>query len=445
VHARALPLKRMSFSPGGALADRSLDPERLLHRALLKQAETWPDASAVLGGSCALTHGQLGRYATSLAGRLRALRVKPSATVAVVMERGWESVVGTFGVMLSGAAYAPLEVGGRWDGDLARALSDLGADVVVTQPALSGTLDFGRKRRVVVVDRSLDLDPAAAVDDTKVKPAGLACVMSRPGPGGQRRVKITHAQLAAAVRVFTTRTRLDGRDRLVSLDPFDAEAFACCVWAALAAGGTVVLPLGEECDSPARWLELIDDYDVTVWCSAPAAMQRLLLERQSQPAFSLSTLRLATLEGDWMPVRLPGEIERVIPGARVAAFHAELDDRGEAARRLEVLDPVWTSAPYRRPSGQGEAEPAQRFHVLSGGLEDCPPLVPGDLYVGTPARTSMGRPACVRRPNSDEALVRTGYRARRRPDGGIEFAPWLDRKTFAPPPVPPVWWARARA
>jgi|GEM_PF-3410756 len=440
----------MSFSLGGALADRSLDPERLLHRALLKQAQTWPDASAVLGGSCALTHGQLGRYATNLAARLRALRVKPSAPVAVVMERGWEAVVGAFGVMLAGAAYAPLEVGGRRDGELGRTLSELGADVVVTQPALIGKLDWGRKRQVVAVDRSLGVGPAATVDDTKVKAASVACVMSRPGPqDGVRRVKVTHAQLAAAVREFTARTRLDGRDRLVVLDPFDAEAFACCVWAALAAGGTAVLPLGDERDSPARWLELIDDYDVTVWCSAPAEMQRLLVERQSRPAFSLSTLRLATLEGEWMPVRLPGEIEKVIPGARVAAFHAELDDRGEAARRLEVLEPVWTSPPYRRASSNGQAEPAQRFHVLSGGLEDCPPLVPGDLYVGTPApgapRASMGRPASVRRPNSDEALVRTGYRARRRPDGGIEFAPWLDRKTYAPPPVPPVWWARARA
>jgi len=440
----------MSFSLGGALADRSFDPERLLHRALLKQAQTWPDAGAVVSGACALTHGQLARYATNLAGRLRALRVKPSATVAVLMERGWESLVGAFGVMLTGASYAPIEVGGRSDADLARTLADLGVDIVVTQPGLIGRLDLGRKRQVMVVDRSLDVTPTVALDDAKVKATSVACVMSRPGAdGGQRRVKVTHAQLAAAVRDFTARTRLDGRDRLVALDPFDAEAFACSVWAALAAGGTVVLPLGEERDSPARWLELIDDYDVTVWCSPPAAMQRLLVERQSRPAFSLSTLRLATLEGEWMPVRLPGEIERVIPGAQVAAFHTELDDRADAARRLEVLDAVWTSAPYRRSAASGEAESAQRFHVLSGGLEDCPPLVPGDLYVGTPAlappRWSMGRPPSVHRPNSDEALVRTGYRARRRPDGGIEFAPWLDRKTYAAPPSPPVWWARARA
>jgi non-ribosomal peptide synthetase component F len=444
----------MSFSLGGAPGDRSFDPERLLHRALLKQAETWPDAGAVLSGSCALTHGQLGRYATNLADRLRALRVKPSATVAVVMERGWEAVIGAFGVMLAGACYAPIEVDARSDGDLSRALADVGADVVLTQPSLIGKLDFGRKRQVVAVDRSLDVMPMAPLDDGKVKAASVACLMSRPdGNGGRRRVKVTHAQLSSAVRDFTAKTRLDGRDRLVALDPFDAEAFACCVWAALAAGGTVVLPLGDERDSPARWLELIDDYDVTVWCSPPAAMQRLLMERRGQPAFSLSTLRLATLEGDWMPVRLPGEIERVIPGARVAAFHPELDDRADAARRLEVLDPVWTSAPYRRSSagssGDVDPESAQRFHVLSGGLEDCAPLVPGDLYVGTPplapARWSTGRPASIRRPNSNEALVRTGYRARRRPDGGIEVAPWLDRKTYAPPPAPPVWWARARA
>src|SRR3569623_335506 len=351
----------MSFSLGGALGDRSADPERRLHRALLKQAETWPDASAVLRGSCALTHGQLARHATSLASRLRTLRVKPSATVAVVMERGWESLVGAVGVMLTGASYAPLEVGGRADVELPRALAEMGADVVVTQPGLIGKLNFGRKRQILVVDRSPDGAPAAPLDDTKVKASSPVCVMSRAeAKGGQRRVKVTHAQLAAVVLEFTAKTRLDGRDRLVALDPFDAEAFSCCVWAPLAAGGTVVLPLGDERDSPARWLGLIDDYDVTVWSSPPAAMRRLLVERQSRPAVSLAPLRLATLEGEWMPERLPGEIERVLPGARVAAFHTDLDDRADAARRLEVLDPVWTSVPYRQSLGRrGDPEPMQ--------------------------------------------------------------------------------------
>jgi len=432
----------------GALGDRSFDPARLLHRALLKQTQAWPDASAVLSGSRALTYGQLGRYALNLAARLRALPVKPSATVVVVMERGWEAVVGAYGAFLAGASYAPIEVSpGRAPVDLPAVLADLGADVVITQPALIGKLDFGRKRQVMVVDRSVDEAALAQPDEAKVKGNSLACVMLRPDPRGERRrVKVTHAQLAAVVRDFTAQTRLDGRDRLVTLDPFDAEAFTCCVWAALAAGGTVVLPLGDERDSPTHWLELIDDYDVTVWSSPPAAMQRLLVERQSRPAFSLATLRLAALEGEWIPVRLPGEIERVIAGARVAAFHTDLDDRAEAARRLAVLDPVWTSVPYRQSLGRGgDPEAMQRFHVLSGAMKDCAPLVPGDLYVGTTAAGQTDRAATLRRAEGGEALLRTGYRARRRPDGGIEFAPWLDRRPYAAPPAPPVWWARARA
>src|SRR3569623_1606486 len=442
----------MTFALGGILGDRSFDPERLLHRALLKQAETWPDASAVLSGSRALTHGQLGRYAVNLAARLRALRLPPSATVAVVMERGWEAVVGAFGVLLLGASYAPIEVGPLCRTEVARALAEVGADVVVTQPGLIGKLDFGRKRQIMVVDRSLDEAAPVIADRAKTKGSSRACVTLRSdGRGGHRRVKVTHAQLAGVVRDFTAQTRLDGRDRLVALDPFDTEAFTCCVWATLAAGGTVVLPLGDERDSPARWLELIDDYDVTVWSSPPAAMQRLLVERQSRPAISLATLRLASLEGEGLAVRLPGEIERVIPGARVAAFHTDLDDRADAARRLEVLDPVWTSVPYRQSLGRrGDPEPMQRFHVLSGAMQDCAPLVTGDLYVATPAapRWPAGRvagAASVKRPNGGEALVRTGYRARRRADGGIEFAPWLDRRRYAAPPEPPVWWARAGA
>jgi non-ribosomal peptide synthetase component F len=344
-------------------------------------------------------------------------------------------------------------VGGA-GGDLKRKLDEVGADVVVTQPGVAARHDFGKKRRVVVVERN----PSSALptgltagERVTVRSDGLACVMLRREPRGNlRRIKVAHAQLAHVAHDFCKQTRMDNQDRLVSLDPFDSEAFTCCVFSTLSVGGTVVLPLTEERNDPQRWLELIDDYDVTVWSSTPVDVQRLVAESIARPAFSLSTLRLTALDGDWMPVRLPAEIERAMPGARVAAFHTELDD-ADPARRLELLDPVWTSGLYRRHLREGDAMP-QDFHVLSRGLEDCATLEPGDLYVGSPTAPATrwpfaapSRSTSVKRPNGGEALVRTGYRARMRPDGGIEFVPWLDRKTFSVPQKPSVWWARARA
>ncbi|HEY4188425.1 MAG TPA: AMP-binding protein, partial [Polyangia bacterium] len=80
---------------------RPIDPDRLLHRAFLKQAETSPDASAVIGGLRALTYGEVRRHAEDLADRLLGLRLKASAPVAVVMESGWEVVVASLGVLLA--------------------------------------------------------------------------------------------------------------------------------------------------------------------------------------------------------------------------------------------------------------------------------------------------------------------------------------------------------
>ncbi len=432
--------------------DRTIDPGRLFLRTFLKQVEMVPDASAVISGDRALTYGEIRHYSGDLAARLQILRIKTGAAVAVVMQNGWEPVVASLGILLAGGAFAPVDITGLGK-ELGRRLDEIGADIVVTTPALLASgLDFGRKRRVVVIDRaSTSTVDGAAIDDDP-KPGQLACVIHRGDAGGGRgrRVKVNHAQLAQAVQDFSKQTRIDGQDRLVSVDPFDSEAFICCVFSSLAVGGTVVLPLAAELNDPTRWLELVDDYDVTVWSSTPAAMQRLVMEGEAHPAFSLATLRLAALDCEWMPVRLPTEIERAMPGARVAAFHTDLDDGASPNRRLELIDPVWTTGLYRRlPAGH---DATHHFHVLSGGLEDCAPLVPGDLYVGSPTppptRWPFGSPArsvAVRRPNSSESLLRTGYRARRRPDGGIEFAPWLDRKTFAVSKAPSVWWARARA
>src|SRR5262249_478978 len=56
-----------------------------------------------------LTYGELLARASALATRLRDMGARPNELVALVMVKGWEQVVGALAILLSGAAYVPID------------------------------------------------------------------------------------------------------------------------------------------------------------------------------------------------------------------------------------------------------------------------------------------------------------------------------------------------
>src|SRR5436305_1930568 len=81
------------------------------------------------------TYRELHREARALGHRLRALGARPNRLVAVVMEKGWEQVVGVLGVLGSGAAYLPVDP--DLPADRRRYLLENGeVEIAVTQPWL---------------------------------------------------------------------------------------------------------------------------------------------------------------------------------------------------------------------------------------------------------------------------------------------------------------------
>ena len=56
-----------------------------------------------------LSYRELQKNANKAAHWLRQREAHPNSLVAVVMEKGWEQVVGVLGVLASGAAYLPID------------------------------------------------------------------------------------------------------------------------------------------------------------------------------------------------------------------------------------------------------------------------------------------------------------------------------------------------
>ncbi len=83
--------------------------DKLLHTFFLEQVAQRPDQLAVISSTRRLTYKEVHSGALQLAHQLRQWGVQRNQLVGVVMEKGWEQVVAVLGVLLSGAAYLPVD------------------------------------------------------------------------------------------------------------------------------------------------------------------------------------------------------------------------------------------------------------------------------------------------------------------------------------------------
>ncbi|MEM7582347.1 MAG: amino acid adenylation domain-containing protein [Acidobacteriota bacterium] len=398
------------------------DPKLLLHEPFEQQAAQRPGAVAVIAKDRRLSYGELQSWSRALGRRLRQRGARPNQLVAVVMEKGWEQVVGVLGILQSGAAYLPISA------DLPEArihhlLAHGEVSLAVTQSRVDGELAWPEGVKRVLVDElepgehEAPLSPAQKLED-------LAYVIFTSGSTGQPKgVMIDHRGAVNTILDINDRFSVGPEDRVLALASLGFDLSVYDVFGLLAAGGTLVLPEPSAARDPSRWLQLVLEAEVTIWNSVPALMEMLATFEHPDQRQALSRLRLVMMSGDWIPVSLPdrlrqlgGETEIIsLGGATEASIWSILYP-------IEDVDPEWSSVPYGRPMRN------QHFYVLDQSLESRPQWVPGDLYIGgiglalgywrDEERTSA---SFVRHPESGERLYRTGDLGRYLPDSNIEF------------------------
>ncbi|WP_208012513.1 non-ribosomal peptide synthetase/type I polyketide synthase [Cellulomonas shaoxiangyii] len=401
-------------------------PDGLLHTRLIDHAVRTPEAVAVVDAAGPVTYRDLHERACGLAWQLRDLGVGPGQRVAVTVDKSAEQVVAALAVLLTGAAYLPVDA----SAPAAR------QDQVV---GLGGC-------RVVVV----------AQDDDRARPAGVTAVPVLAGAGAPRRHDAPRALVEpgdTAYVIYTSgstglpkgvvvshraavNTCVDVDERF-GVGPGDAVlglsslGFDLSVWdvfGVLGAGGTLVLPEPAARRDPARWLELVRTHGVTLWNSVPALMQMLVEHVEGGADAGLGGLRLSLLSGDWIPVDLPDRLRAVAPACRVVSLGGATEAGiWSVLHEVDEVDPAWDSIPYGRPLRN------QTLHVLDDRMQECPVEVTGDLYIGgtgladgywdDPERTAA---AFVTHPVTGRRLYRTGDLARRGPDGTLEFLGRVD-------------------
>lgn len=396
-------------------------PAGLLHTPVLAAAERTPDATAVWTGERELTFAELADFARRIADRLRSLEIAPAEPVAVVMDKGWEQVAAVLGVLLAGGAYLPVETS-QPAARRAAICADAGVRVVLTQPWLADTAAPTRDTEAVVVDPTLPGWSGEPFPD-RVAPDELAYVIYTSGStGSPKGVMISHRAALNTVVDITERFEVTAADAVLGLAGLGFDLSVYDVFGVLAAGGRLVLPDAQRRGDPSHWADLVERAGVTLWNSVPGQLQMLddYLAAEPRP---LSTLRLAMLSGDWIPVTLPDRLRGRLPGLRLVSLGGATEGSiWSIWHPIGDVDPRRPSIPYGAPLRN------QTFHVLDACLDDCPDWCVGELYIGgtgvamgylnDPERTGQ---RFITHPRTGDRLYRTGDLGRFADDGVIEF------------------------
>jgi amino acid adenylation domain-containing protein len=398
--------------------------------AFTRKAHETPAAPALVAHGKTVTYRQLNERANHLAHYLTGRGVKPGDLVGVCQRRSADMIASVLAITKIGAAYVPLDANYPKD-RLAFMLEDTKARLVLTQSALTERLPVDADHLVVLDHLDTELAKQPTTEPEKAHtPDTVGYVIFTSGSTGKPKGVVVRHRAAVNTIDWVNRTfEVGPKNKLLFVTSLSFDLSVYDVFGVLGAGGCLRIADESDLKDPARLAEILRTEHITMWDSAPAALQQLV------PFFShhgpTNDLKLVMLSGDWIPVPLPDQVRKSFPNAKVMA----LGGATEAAIwsnwfPVDKVDPAWPSIPYGKPIRNC------RYHVLDKSLQPLPVGVPGELHIGgyCLADGYLNRPELTAERfipdpfTPDDRLYKTGDLARYMTDGNIEFLGRIDHQ-----------------
>jgi amino acid adenylation domain-containing protein len=404
--------------------------QSLLHELFLNSCQLNENNIAIITDNKTILYGELKTKAIKIAHRLKSLGAKPNILVAIVMEKGWEQIAATLGVLMSGAAYVPIDPGFPEERRF-QLFDNADVKISLTQSWINERITWPEKMHCLSVDdqqvwekESEDILPIVQKADD------LAYVIYTSGSTGlPKGVMIDHQGAVNTILDINERYSIDETDRVLALSALSFDLSVYDVFGLLAAGGAIIIPDAQKNKDTAYWAKLMIEHQVSVWNTVPALLQMLVEYIADDKDKRSDALKLAMLSGDWIPVSLPEKVKPLWPGLKLMSQGGATEASiWSIAYEINEVDPQWKSIPYGKPLKN------QTYHVLNKAMESCPDWVTGQLYIGgiglakgywkDGVKTSA---SFITHLITGERLYKTGDLGRYLPDGNIEF---LGREDF---------------
>jgi amino acid adenylation domain-containing protein len=405
----------------GPLGERSREP---VHAQIAALAKARPELVACRLGEAELTYGELDRRAGVLARRLRELGVGRDSVVALLLERGFDVIVGMLAAQKAGGAFVVMDPGHPVR-RLEFIIGDIAAPAVVTHSTLTDRLPPSTGWVAVHVDTDWDeleraeaaaAGPLAELADEN----SLAYVLYTSGSTGKPKgVMIEHHALNTFLLWLGNVFNFGPGDRLLQHMALIFDFAEGEIFTALTRGVTMVFVPDEHRTNPDVIGELIAAERITYVGGPPAILGRI------------------------PPAPYP-DLKYMIAGGE--AVTGDLVNRWNTPGRVFVngygpteaaVGCIFYACEHRTWTGQppiGRAMPNRVAYVLDRWDNPLPVGVPGEVVVGGEglARGYLNRPELTAekfianpfRPG--ERMYRTGDLGMWSEDGQIQFLGRID-------------------
>ncbi len=419
----------------------------LLNRIVEQSALKAPAATAVRCDGTTLSYEQLARRVNGLARVLVDTGVTRGDRVAVWLGKGTLVPVGFYGTFAAGGVLVPIDPKSPVD-QVAGILRATGATHLVTEPqrrdgVLRALAASSGLTHIIGLDQDDGLPvrctPWTAVDeaaadrapDVAIAGGDAAYILHTSGSTGQPKLILhTHSSAISFVDWAVGEYDLTGSDRITNHSSHHTCFATFDFYAAAHAGAATVILTPAMMRMPASLSAHLEQEQVTVWYSVPAALVQLSL-RGDLEARDLRALRWVLFAGETFPTRHLRRIRQQLPSARFSHVYGSTE--------------VNVCTYYHLPEGAvpdgalpiGRACTTAETLVADAGMRAVPAGEIGDLFVRGATvmsgywndeernRHALVRPAA---DGDERPYFRTGDRARLLDDGNLAFIARADRQ-----------------
>lgn len=396
-------------------ADAPAPSWRSLPEVFLANVDKTPDAIALRDGHVALSYAELEARTRAVALALRRRGARRGDFVTLQLPRSPDLVVAMLGVMRSGAAFCPLEIGAPEE-RVRSIVSNTGTSLVLTRAGVETGRGLEDVTHLMLADIAAESD--SGDDLPEADPSAPAYVMFTSGTTGVPKGVVVPHECFARFLHWKHADLFRGEGitwAFASSIGFDASLR---MFVAPVSGGAIhVYPESDHAGDLALARVFREDA-VDATYTTPSQL-RLLVDLR----WSLSRMRYLCVIGEPLTRELALKAQEALgPGVEIQNWYGPTEaTMASTAHRFDPAQDTGPSVPIGRPA------PDVAVHILDAGLGPVPPQVIGEIHIGG-TRLSNGylnRPAWTRdkfipdpfRPGG--YLYRTGDLGRVDSDGNI--------------------------
>jgi amino acid adenylation domain-containing protein len=418
----------------------------LLQHGISLQADTRPDAVALVSGATRVTYGELDEVTNRLAHLLADAGCERGDRVGLLMPKVPAAILGMIATLKADAIYVPLDTASP-PARVARMLQASGCRVILAtasaRRALEEALALAQLASPPVIGW-LDSSGAPAssassftMDDVQAYPASapscsnsdtdIAHILFTSGSTGvPKGVMITHRNVLAFLRWARAYFGIASTDRISQHPPLHFDLSTFDIYGTLWSGAELHLVPPEVNLLPHKLAQFIRDSRLTQWFSVPSVLN-FLAKYDAVQANDFPSLRRVLWCGEAIPTPTVIYWMQRLPHVRFTNLYGPTE--ATIASSYYTLSACPTDK--RAPIPIGVACDGEELLVLDEHLQPLPEAAIGDLYIrgaglspGYWQDADKTRSAFVPYPQSSDPadrIYRTGDLARRTADGLFHF------------------------